>query len=65
MISLIGNTVGRGLLYYVEHKPLQFPLIVHYLYMSFGASTKTIYVFFKIVVNGFQVAGKAQLNFSL
>ena len=45
MISLIGNTIVRVLLYSVEHKPLQFPLTVHYLYMSCGASTKTMYVF--------------------
>ena len=30
MISLIGNTVVRVLLYAVNRKPLQFPLIVHY-----------------------------------
>ena len=45
MISLIRNTVVRVQLYSVDRKPLQFPLIVHYMYMSCGASTKTIYVF--------------------
>ena len=45
MISLIGNTVVRVLLYHVDRKPIQFPLIVHHLYMSCGASTKTICVF--------------------
>ena len=45
MTSLIKNTVVRVLLYHVDRKPLHFPLIVHYLYMSCGASTKTIYVF--------------------
>ena len=60
MISLIGITIVRVLSYSVDRKPLQFPLIVHYLYMSSGASTKTI-CFLKIVVNGFQVAGKTIL----
>ena len=45
MISLIGNIIARVLLYSVDCKPLQFPLIFHYLNMSRGASTKTIYVF--------------------
>ena len=48
MISLIENTVVGVLLYHVDRKPLQFPLIVHYLYMSCGASTKTIYVFWRL-----------------
>ena len=43
MISLIGNTIVGVLLYYSDRKPLQFHLIVNYLYMSCGASTKTIY----------------------
>ena len=45
IISLIGNTIVGVLLYSVDLKPLQFPLIFHYLYMSRGASTKTIYGF--------------------
>ena len=45
MISLIGNTVVRVLLYILWTATLQFPLIVHYLYMSRGASTQTICVF--------------------
>ena len=45
MIPLIWNIVVRVLLYSVDRKPLQFPLVVHYLHMSCGASTKTIYVF--------------------
>ena len=57
MISLIVNTVVRVLLYILWTATLQFPLIVHYLYMSRGASTQTM-CFLKIVVNGFQVAGK-------
>ena len=48
MISLIGNTIVRVLLYSVARKPLQFPLTVYYLYMSCGASTKTIYVFWRL-----------------
>ena len=61
MISLIGNTVVRVLLYYVDRKPLQFPLfplIFHYLYMSCGASTKTIYVFWRLWLMGFKLLEK-------
>ena len=58
MISLIGNTVVRVLLYYVDCKPLQFPLIVYYLYMSCGASTKTIYGFWRLWSMGFKLLEK-------
>ena len=65
MISLIGNTDVRVLIYSVDRKPLQFPLIVHYLYTSCGASTKTIYSSWRLWSMGwFQVARKAQLYFS-
>ena len=40
-MSLIENIVVRVLLYSVDSKPLQFPVIVHYLYMNCGVSTKT------------------------
>ena len=55
MISLIGNTVVRVILYHADRKPLQFPLIVHYLCMSCGASTKTIYVFWRLWSMGFNL----------
>ena len=42
MISLIGNTIVRVLSYSVDRKPLKFPLIVHYLYMS---CTWTLFLF--------------------
>ena len=58
MISLIGNTVVRVLLYHVDRKPLQFLLIVHYLYMSCGASTKTIYGFWRLWSMGFKLLEK-------
>ena len=58
MISLIGNTIVRVLLYSVGRKPLQFPLTVHYLYMSCGASTKTIYVFWRLWSMGFKLLKK-------
>ena len=58
MISLIGNTIVGVLLYYVDRKPIQFPLIVNYLYMSCGASTKTIYVFWRLWSRGFKVLEK-------
>ena len=58
MISLIGNTVVRVLLYSMDRKPLQFPLIVHYLYMTCGASTKTIYVFLRLWPMGFKLLEK-------
>ena len=48
MISLIGNTVVRVLLYILWTATLQFPLIVHYFYMSRGASTQTICVFWRL-----------------
>ena len=48
MISLTGNTIVRVLSYSVDRKPLRFPLIVHYLYMGCGASTKTIYGFWRL-----------------
>ena len=57
-ISLFGNTVVRVLLYYVDRKPLQFPLIIHYLYMSCGASTKTIYGFWRLWSMGFKLLEK-------
>ena len=43
MISWIRNTVVRVLLYSVDPNPLQFSEIIHYLYISCGASTRTIY----------------------
>ena len=55
MIPLIGNTVVRVLVYSVDRKPLQFPLIIHYLYMSCGASTKTIYGFWIFWSMGFKL----------
>ena len=55
MISLIGKTVVRVLLYYVDCEPLQFPFIIHYLYMSCGASTKTIYGFWRLWSMGFKL----------
>ena len=58
MISLIGNTIVRVLLYSVDRKPLQFPLIVHYLYMSRGASTKTMYGFWRLWSMGFKLLDK-------
>ena len=61
MIPLIGNTVVRVLLYSVDRKPLQFPLIVHYLYMSCGASTKTIYGFWRLWSMGFKLLEKHNL----
>ena len=54
MISPIENAVVRVLLYYVDHKPLQFHLIVYYLYLSCGVSTKTIYVFWRLWSMGFK-----------
>ena len=48
MISLIGNTIVRVLLYSMDRKPIQFPLIVNYLYMSCGASTKIINGFWRL-----------------
>ena len=61
MISLIGNTVVRVLLHSVDRKSLQFPLIVHYFYMSCGASTKTIYVFLRLWSMGFKLLEKHNL----
>ena len=59
MISLIGNTVVRVLLYILWTTTLQFPLIAHYLYMSVVHLPKQyVFFFFKIVVYEFQVAGK-------
>ena len=58
MISQIGNIIVRMLLYSVNRKPLQFPLIFHYLYMSRGASTKTIYVFWRLWSMGFKLLEK-------
>ena len=58
MISLIGNTIARVLLYSVDRKPHPFPLIVHYLYMSHGASTKTIYGFWRLWSMGFKLLDK-------
>ena len=58
MISLIGHTVAGVLLYSVDHKPFQFPLIVSYLYMSCGASIKTIYGFWRLWSMGFKLLGK-------
>ena len=58
MISLIGNTVVRVLLYSVDLKPLQFHLIANYLYMNCGASTKTIYVFWRLWSMGFKLLEK-------
>ena len=55
MISLIGNTVVRVLLYILWTATLQFPLIVHYLYMSRGASTQTICVFGRLWSMGFKL----------
>ena len=58
MISLIGNTTVRVLLYSVDHKPLQCPLIVHHPFMSRGVSTKTIYVFLRLWSMGFTLLEK-------
>ena len=55
MISLIGNTFVRVLSSSVDCKPHQFPLIVHYLYMSCDASTKTIYGFWRLWSMGFKL----------
>ena len=55
MISLIGNIIVRVLSYSVDRRPLRFLLIVHYLYMSCGASTKTIYVFWRLWSMGFKL----------
>ena len=55
MISLIGNTVVRVLLYILWTATLQFPLIVHYFYMSCGASTQTICVFWRLWSMGFKL----------
>ena len=55
MISLIGNTIVRVISYSVDRKPLQFPLIFHYLYMSCGASTKAIYGFWRLWSMGFKL----------
>ena len=63
MISLTGNTIVRVLLYPVDRKLLQFPLIVHYLYMSCGASTKTIYGFWRLWSMGFKLLEKHNFNF--
>ena len=48
----------RVLLYSVDCKPLQSPLNFHYLYMSCGASTKTIYVFWRLWSMGFKLLKK-------
>ena len=45
LISLIGNTIVR--VDSVDRNPLQFPLFVHYLYMSCGVSTKKQYMVFE------------------
>ena len=58
MISLIGNTIVRVLWHSMDRKPLQFPLIVHYLYMSCGASTKTIHGFWRLWSMGFKLLEK-------
>ena len=58
MISPIENAVVRVLLYHVDHKPLQFHLIVHYLYMSCGVSTETIYGFWRLWPMGFKFLEK-------
>ena len=47
MISLNGNTIVRVLSYSVDRKPLQFPLILRYLYMSCDASIKKKYMVFE------------------
>ena len=48
----------RVLLYHVDRKPLQLPLIVLYLYMSCGASTKTIYGSWRLWAMGFKLLEK-------
>ena len=63
IISLIGNTIVRVLSYSVDRKPLQFRLIVHYLYVSCGASTKTIYGFWRLWSMGFKLLEKHNFIF--
>ena len=58
MTSLIGNTIVTVLSYSVDSKPTQFPLVVHYLYMSCGASTKTIYGCWRLWSMGFKLLKK-------
>ena len=59
MITLIGNTIMRVLSYSVDRKPLHFPLIVHYQYMScVCASTKTIDGFWRLWSMGFKLLKK-------
>ena len=65
MISLIGNTVVGVLLYILWTSTLQFPLIVHYLYMSRGASTQTICVLLRLWSIGFKLLENTTLFFFL
>ena len=63
MIPPIGNTVVRVLLYSVDRNPpvpFNRSLSVHELWCIYQNNI----CFLKIVVYGFQVAGKAQLYFS-
>ena len=63
MISLIGNTVVRVLLYILWTATLQFPLIAHYLYMSVVHLPKQ-YVFFEDCGQWVSSCWKTQLYFS-
>ena len=62
MISIIGNTIVRVLLYSVDRKPLQFLLSVQPVRELWCIYQNNIW-FLKIVVNGFQVAGKTTTLF--
>ena len=47
-----------AIIYSMDRNPLQFPLTVHYLYMSCGASTKTICVFWRLWSMGIKLLEK-------
>ena len=47
-----------AIIYSMDRNPLQFPLIIHYLYMSCGASTKAICVFWRLWSMGFKLLEK-------
>ena len=61
MIPLIVNIAVRALLYSVDCKSLQFPFIARYLYMSCGASSKTISGFWRLWSMGFKLLEKHTL----